>query len=82
MNCKTCGSWCLLHPATQKLLAGIRLYYRLLCLLRCRDGYAALSARLRGLQWDLGRGFETQLQLGPQEVGEGAVPCSVSDMGG
>ena len=41
---------------------------RLLCLLRCRDGYAALSARLRGLQWDLGRGFETQLQLGPQEV--------------
>ncbi len=34
-----------------------------------RDGYAALSGRLRGLQWDLGRGFDTQLQLGPQEVG-------------
>lgn len=33
-----------------------------------RDGYAALAARLRGLQLDMGRGFATQLQQGPEEV--------------
>ena len=33
-----------------------------------RDGYAALTARLHGLQWDMGAGFASQLQLGDREV--------------
>jgi hypothetical protein len=33
-----------------------------------RDGYVALTARLRGLQTDLGSGFASQLELGSQEV--------------
>ncbi|KAI3434816.1 hypothetical protein D9Q98_002873 [Chlorella vulgaris] len=32
-----------------------------------RDGYVALTARLRGLQTDLGSGFASQLELGSQE---------------
>ena len=33
-----------------------------------RDGYAALTARLSGLQSDMGAGFASQLQLGGSEV--------------
>ncbi len=38
-----------------------------------RDGYSVLSARLRGLQWDMGAGFESQLELGHDEVGVGTA---------
>ena len=40
-----------------------------------RDGYAALTARLRGLQWDMGAGFASQLQLGDSEVRQSWVAC-------
>lgn len=33
-----------------------------------RDGYAVLASRLRGLQWDLGRGWEARLDLGERDV--------------
>lgn len=33
-----------------------------------RDGYAALAGRLRGLQLDMGQGFESSLELGADEV--------------
>ncbi|PRW58067.1 2-amino-thiazoline-4-carboxylic acid hydrolase [Chlorella sorokiniana] len=45
-----------------------------------RDGYAALSARLRGLQWDLGRGFETELQLGLRESTLTITRCFYHDL--
>jgi hypothetical protein len=31
------------------------------------DGYAAMRARLRGLQWDLGAGFQSELREGERE---------------
>lgn len=33
-----------------------------------RDGYATLTGRLRGLQLDMGRGFDSSLELGQAEV--------------
>ena len=50
---------------TQFLMHGVKLLQR--------DGYATLSSRLRGLQLDYGRGFETRL-----ERGEAAAALTIS----
>lgn len=54
------------HAALRFLLRATRLLHR--------DPYAVLQGRLRALQWDLGRGFESRLELGERQVrGGGAL---------